>query len=84
MGRNGRPSRAGRRSAQSDDTYEFVVTGALGPVLRCALSPQRTAQTQHCTVLRAKVAEESDLVEVVRILESKGVKFDGVFAIGMD
>jgi hypothetical protein len=81
--RTRRPSRAGRRDRQPDcSTYEFVVAGALGPVLRHALSPQRTAQTQSCTVLRAEVAEDTDLVDVVRILESKGVKFEGVFAIG--
>ena len=80
--RTRRPSRAGRRTRQPESTYEFVVAGALGPVLRHALSPQRTARTESCTVLRADVAEDTDLVEVVRILESKGVKFEGVFAIG--
>ena len=80
-----RNRRTGGRDAQlSDCTYEFAVSGALGPVLGHALSGQRPARTQRHTVFRAQLAEETDLVEVIGILESKGVKFEGVIAIGTD
>lgn len=53
--------------------YELTVAGALGPVLRSALAPCFVAQTEPQTVLRANVHDDGDLIDLLRLLESRGL-----------
>lgn len=62
-------------------TFELTVLGALGPVLRRALSPQRASQTQACTIVRAGVPDTTDLVDLMRVLQSHGLKLDGIYRL---
>ena len=41
-------------AVQSAD-YELTVSGAIGPVLRCALGPQLASETQNCTIIRTAI-----------------------------
>lgn len=50
--------------------YEFTVAGALGPALRAAFAGHHVATLEPCTVIRLQNVSDSDLVEVVRLLES--------------
>jgi len=55
--------------------YEFTVAGSLGPVLRCALRPHQ-GYAQTCTILRARTSADKDLVDLVMLLQAKGLRFD--------
>lgn len=61
--------------------YELTVAGALGPVLRAALQPHDTCKTEACTVMRAGAADHRDIVDLVRLLDSKGLRVEGVSRI---
>jgi len=54
--------------------YEVVVRGELGPVLRAALLPVRATATQEQTVLRARLAKDRELADLVSVLRSHGVR----------
>jgi hypothetical protein len=58
--------------------YELTVVGALGPVLRRAIEPYVTATVECQTIVRACVADCADLVELVRLLESRGLQITEV------
>lgn len=54
--------------------YELVVSGTLGPVLRCALARYASATSEYQTVVRAWVPADRDLVDLVRVLASRGLE----------
>jgi hypothetical protein len=58
--------------------YELTVAGAIGPVLRCALKPHKVERTQICTILRAGASADRDLVDLMLILESRGLNVEDV------
>ena len=58
--------------------YELTVAGAIGPVLRCALKPHKVEKTQICTILRAGASADRDLVDLMLMLESRGLKVEDV------
>jgi hypothetical protein len=61
--------------------YELTVVGALGPVLRCALGPEATAYLRPQTVMRADFPDGADLVDVVLLLEARGLEIAQVSAL---
>lgn len=58
--------------------YQFTIVGTLGPVLRRALEPYVTASPQRQTIVRADSPDGGDLVDLVRLLESKGVEIASI------
>lgn len=58
--------------------YELVVVGALGPVLRNALAPCAAARSEHQTILRTVVGEDSDLVDLVLMIASRGLEISDI------
>jgi hypothetical protein len=58
--------------------YELTVAGAIGPVLRSALKPHKVERTQICTILRAGASADRDLVDLMLMLESRGLKVEDV------
>ncbi|HEU4947663.1 MAG TPA: hypothetical protein VFT31_10955 [Kribbella sp.] len=61
--------------------YELTVVGALGPVLRMALEPCATASSQLQTILRTKLPADRDLVDLVALLESRGLQIETLAAL---
>lgn len=61
-------------SAGREQTYEIVVLGGLGPVLRAALEPCRTTPAEVSTIARVTGAEDQDLIEVMRRLAMMGLE----------
>lgn len=59
--------------------YEVTVEGALGPVMRCALRPDRADDADTCTTIR--VAAEADLPGLVGMLESHGLVIQAVWLL---
>jgi hypothetical protein len=64
--------------AEAAATYELTVTGAVGPVLRSALSPPAVASTEQQTILRAELDGNIDLVDLVLMLASRGLEITAV------
>lgn len=62
-------------------TYELTVVGRLGPLLRHAMRPHTVSPTQTCTIVHAGVPDTMDLVDLVLVLEAKGLNVDGIFAL---
>ena len=62
------------RSAHDECVYEISVVGELGPVLRQALEPCRTAGSRYNTILRVVRDGDEDVTEMVRILLSLGLE----------
>ena len=62
----------GREPCQAP-VYELTVVGALGPVLCSALRPYVSACSEMHTVIRADAPGDTDLVDLVRLLESRGM-----------
>jgi hypothetical protein len=58
--------------------YELTVAGAIGPVLRFALKPHKIAPTQMCTILRTRASADRDLVDLMVMLESRGLEVEDV------
>lgn len=58
--------------------YQFTIVGTLGPVLRRALEPYVTASPQRQTIVRAESPEGRDLVDLVRLLESRGLEIASI------
>lgn len=61
--------------------YELTVTGGLGPVLRGALAPYVTASAAIHTVMRAGTTEDEDIVDLLLLLESRGIEVAGISAV---
>ena len=54
-------------------TYEFTLSGRLGPVLRAVFADQRITTLEPCTVIRLTDAGERDLVDVLTLFDSAQV-----------
>jgi len=61
--------------------YEVVVAGALGPVLRLALGPQRYVRTEKCTVFPATPGPDRDLVDLLQQLHERGLVVESVTTV---
>ncbi len=59
-------------------TYELTVVGTLGPCLRAVLQPRVTASAEPQTIMRSR---EGDLVDLVLLLESKGLVIASISAL---
>lgn len=59
-------------------TYELTVVGDLGPAVRRALAPYASACAEHQTTLRTGVGEDSDLVDLVLMLASRGLEITDI------
>ena len=66
---------------EAGGTYELTVAGGLGPVLRAAFATKSIA-TVETTTLRLEVAEDRDLVDVIAMLDTNGVRIQGVYRLG--
>ena len=58
--------------------YEFTIAGALGPVLRAALQPHDACNSQKCTIMRVERNASRDIVDLVAVLNAKGLKVEEV------
>jgi hypothetical protein len=67
--------------ASGPAVYELTLAGAIGPMLRCALRPHEVARTQLCTILRARGSADGDLVDLMLLLESRGLQVEDVSRI---
>jgi hypothetical protein len=54
--------------------FEVTVEGRLGPVFRAALRPCHVAESTVYTILVATDAAERDIADLVRLLETRGVR----------
>ncbi len=61
--------------------YEVVVRGRIGPAVRLALVPTVAGATWVQTVLCARLAQDRDLVDLVRVLRDHGFSVAGVTAL---
>jgi hypothetical protein len=61
---------------------EFTVAGLLGPVLAHACRPDSSASVRACTVIRARLPQGCELVELVRLLDARGVQLVAVTDLG--
>jgi len=59
-------------------TYELTVAGDVGPAVRNALAPYASASSEHLTTLRTEVGEDSDLVDLVLMLASRGLEITDI------
>jgi hypothetical protein len=59
-----------------------TIAGALGPLLRFALSPCRATATQEYTLLRVAQPPECDLVDLVDRLQHRGLVVEDAFETG--
>lgn len=66
----------------SDALFEVTIAGSLGPLLRFALSPCRTAPPQESTVLRVAQPAGRDLVDLVDRLQHRGLVVEDAFETG--
>ena len=71
-----------RRREQGGADFELTVHGRLGPVLRGALRPSSVVETRTCTTIRA--VSSTDLPELVRLLDSYGLRIEGVWRVPRD
>ena len=65
----------------SPAVYELTIKGGLGPVLRSALTPGGVSRSEVCTILRASEASGRDLVDLLLLIQEKGLTVEDVFAI---
>lgn len=59
-------------------TYELTIAGTLGPVLRGALAPCTATSSEPQTIIRADVGDGSDLVDLVLLLDARGLEVTGI------
>lgn len=58
--------------------YQFTIVGTLGPMFRRALEPYVTASPQRQTIVRSDSPEGGDLVDLVCLLESRGLEIASI------
>lgn len=59
-------------------TYELTIVGTLGPVLTGALAPHALTSSEPQTIIRADVGDGSDLVDLVLLLDARGLEVTGI------
>ena len=64
--------------AAGGGAYEVVVRGEIGPALRQALLPVVARRTEAQTVLRARLGQDRDLVDLVAALRARGFQIASV------
>ncbi len=69
------------RTEECPARYELTIAGAVGPVLRLALQPLDVARIEACTILVAGASPGRDLVDLLRLLDSRGLRVEGVITI---
>ncbi|HEX6149830.1 hypothetical protein [Nocardioides sp.] len=57
--------------------FELTIAGRLGPVLRWALRPSTVVDSHTCTTICTET--ESDLAELVALLDSHGLQIEGIW-----
>lgn len=62
--------------------YELTVSGPIGPVLRSALRPYATAPSRACTILRTAVIPRDAVLDLVLLLDRRGLDVEVVFETG--
>ncbi len=68
------------RDPAGEAAYEIVVRGRVGPVVRAALLPVHAA-TEQQTVLRARLAPDRDVTDLLACLRARGVRVASIEAI---
>ena len=63
-------------------TYELMLEGRLGPVLRKALENSKVARTGVSTVIRTSSTDDRDLVDLVRQLDARGLTIQDIGRVG--
>lgn len=58
--------------------FEVTVEGRLGPVFRAALRPCHVAESTVCTILVTTGEPHQDIADLVRLLETRGVRVQDV------
>ena len=61
--------------------YELTVVGPMGETFRAAVTPHDAVRSEVCTVLRTAGTSASDVVDLVLLLEQKGLAVEGVYGI---
>lgn len=69
------------RSAARVAVFELTVEGEVGPVLRSALRPSCVAEGRPCTILRTTASADTDLTDLVKLLDSEGLKIESVHIV---
>jgi hypothetical protein len=70
-----------RPSRDDGSLYELTIMGSIGPVFRSALTPAGVSRSEVCTILRAGHASGRDLVDLLLLIQEKGLTVEGAFAI---
>lgn len=61
--------------------FELTVEGELGPVFRSALKPRRVAEAWACTIFRTTAGAGSDLIDLVKLLDSEGLTIESIHVL---
>ena len=69
------------RTEEFPTCYELTIPGAVGPVLQQALQPHDVARIEKCTILVAGASPGRDLVDLLRLLDSQGLRVEGVITV---
>jgi hypothetical protein len=63
--------------------YELTVVGALGPVLQDVLRPCSVTSTEHHTIMRTRLSDDRDLVDLVHALASVDLQIADVAVLSV-
>jgi hypothetical protein len=61
--------------------YELTVVGRLGPVLRARFMPAATTSSAVNTIMCLRAHDGEDLLDVLRLLRSRGLEVTTISAI---
>jgi hypothetical protein len=62
---------------------ELAVVGNLGPALRSALLPHVVPRARQRTVLRLQASTDKDLVALLEVLDSEGLRVTNIRVAGV-
>jgi hypothetical protein len=63
------------------EVYELTLAGELGAVFRSALRPHDVTRSEVCTILRAGATSAEDLVQLLHLLDARGLSIEDVFSL---
>jgi hypothetical protein len=69
-------------NASHSAVFEVTVEGRIGPVFRAALRPCHVAESTVYTILLATGAPQRDIADLVRLLETRGVRVQDLILHG--